>query len=270
MHSLSKIQQSFQRALQSYNDNASFQQNIASRLVDLAMNTGLPSNAARSLEIGCGTGFLTKQLVNHVTSRKWFINDLVANCETYIQDLIPTTTRWQFLTGNIEKIHIPEQLDLISSASTLQWVTDLHSLLNQLSQQLNNGGYLLISSFTDKHFTEIRSLQKRLQKQNQQKNINCPMNYWSESQWHSVLDKNYDVLLIETETQVAYFDSVKDLLMHLRLTGVNGNARQNWTQQKLSHFEQLYSQHFQENGQYKLSYNPIYVIAKKRQQDFNT
>lgn len=265
MHSLGKIQQSFHRALQSYNDNASIQQKIAQRLVELAIDAGLPSNINRSLEIGCGTGFLTQQLAQHLSSEKLFINDLVAGCEDYIHSLLPTESQWQFLAGNIEDVTIPGQLEVISSASTLQWIGDLPLLLKQLTQRLNSNGYLVLSSFSENHFIEIRSLQKGLSdaEQNQQV-IDYPMNYWSAEQWQLALSDDYDIHTIESETQITQFDSVKELLMHLRLTGVNGNARQRWTQQKLSRFEQAYTEHFHKNGKFQLSYNPIYVIAQKK------
>lgn len=267
MHSLGKIQQSFQRALQSYNDNANIQQTIAKRLVDLAFQAGLPTQVNRALEIGCGTGFLTQQLSQSVGVQEMFVNDLVPSCEDFINQLIPDSTQWQFLSGDIETAQIPNQLDLISSASTLQWVNDLQSLLGQLTQKLNSHGYLVISSFAEEHFTEIRSVQSQLQKDASgtiEKNIDYPMNYWSSAQWNAALSEEYDVLSIHSDIQTAQFDSVKELLMHLRLTGVNGNARQRWTQQKLNRFSATYAENFQENGKFKLSYNPIYVVAKKR------
>jgi len=267
MHSLDKIQQSFQRALQSYNDNASFQDTIAKRLVELALETGLPTQVHRALEIGCGTGFLTQQLAARIKTKQLFTNDLVPSCEGYIREIISSDTQWQFLAGTIEEIEIPEQLDLISSASTLQWVKDLQTLLQQLTQRLNPQGYLMLSSFADEHFIEIRSIQERLKIDSAEKSeqsIRYPMNYWGSYQWRSALATDYDVLSIHNETHTAYFDSVKELLMHLRLTGVNGNARQRWTQQKLSRFESAYAKHFQENGKFKLSYNPIYIIAQKK------
>ena len=259
MHSLGKIQQSFQRALQSYNGNASFQRAITKRLFDLALDAQLPTDLNRALEIGCGTGFLTQQFTSKINTQQLFINDLVADCEDYIQKIIPAPTQWLFLTGNIEEIDIPEQLDLISSASTLQWVKDLRMLLQQLTQQLNPGGYLVLSSFADDHFKEIRSLQIH-----DKQNTRYPMSYWSADQWHSALQADYDVLTIQSEIQTAFFDSTKELLMHLRLTGVNGNARQRWTQQKLNRFAAAYAEQFQVNGKLKLSYNPVYIIAKKK------
>ena len=258
MHSLGKIQQSFQRALQSYNDNASLQRSIANRLLTLALHAGLPTQNHRVLEIGCGTGFLTQQLATQITIEQLFINDLISDCEHYVRDLIPISTQSEFLAGSIEDIKIPKQLDLICSASTLQWVKNLPELLQKLTQQLNTKGYLILSSFTKNHFIEIRSLQ------NDEPDIQYPLNYWSTSQWREALTKDYEVLIIQSKTHIAYFNSVKELLMHLRLTGVNGNSRQRWTQQKFKQFEKAYSEKFQENGKFKLSYNPIYIIAQKR------
>lgn len=260
MHSLGKIQQSFQRALQSYNSNARFQEIIAKRLVELAIKAGLPAQTNRALEIGCGTGFLTQQLISNVSPQAFFVNDLVPDCEAYIREMILSSTQWQFLTGAIEDSTIPARLDLIASASTLQWIKDLPALLQQLTQQLNPNGYLVLSSFDDEHFSEIRSLQQN------DTSIRYPMSYWGESQWRSALTSDFDVLAIHSETCVAHFDSVKELLMHLRLTGVNGNARQRWTQQNLKQFAAAYAERFQDNGKFKLSYNPIYIVAKKKSQ----
>lgn len=62
---------------------------------------------------------------------------------------------------------------------------------------------------------------------------------------------------------VLEFGNIRSLLRHLRLTGVNGNARQGWSRARLRAFEAAYHSRFGRGGRLPLSYDPVWLVARK-------
>ena len=67
--------------------------------------------------------------------------------------------------------------------------------------------------------------------------------------------------LIEREIHIMAFDSPKDVLKHLQLTGVNSVESQRWTKKDLTKFENGYKNLC--NRRPMLTYNPIYIKIEK-------
>ncbi len=253
MLSQSKIRHSFQRALVSYNDSALVQKNSARTLVEHLINTGMKPSLARTFEFGCGTGFLTKHLNERFKIKELIVNDLLEECQKYLP-----LSDISFIAGDVEDITVPTNCELICSASCVQWSADLPSLLKRLASSLTDRGYLAISSFGDGHFKELEKL-----KTQQSFNTKEQLNFWSEQAWRQHLKSAYQVESIIIEETTLWFDSVRELLLHLRQTGVNGNARHTWNKQSLAMFETDYRDNFERDGKVPLSYQPIYIVARK-------
>ena len=252
MGSQSKIFHSFHRALDSYEEHAIVQKNSAANLITHLKNNGCMASLERVFEFGCGTGFLTRHLNQQFKINEFIANDLVQDCQIYLPK-----SDIQFIAGDVSDIAIPEECDVICSASCAQWCHDLVGLLNKLTKSLVDNGLLAISSFTSGHFKELIELQTT------EHTNNPPLNYWTEQTWQEQLEPNYEILTISSEESVLWFDSVRELLLHLRLTGVNGLAGKTWNQQSLTNFENNYRENFEIDGNVPLSYKPIYIIARK-------
>ncbi len=263
MLSQAKISRSFQRALSTYNSAAVVQKNCAQELMTYLHSYQKSYQDSASLErvfeFGCGTGFLTKHLVNQFTMKDFFVNDLIADCKSFLLDQGINKQQFNFIGGDIEQITIPQSCDLICSSSYLQWSIDQKKLLGQLTNALKENGCLAISSFSEGHFGELTFIHEQ---QNKQAHSNA-LNYWTVDMWQEYLQANYKIELIKEDEHVLWFESVNELLMHLRHTGVNGNAGENWSQQLLTDFKQQYEKLFSANNKVPLSYRPIYIIARK-------
>ena len=248
-----RVQQNFQRGFRKYNDNAYVQKHIATSLIDFFAQTTNPPHFHNALEIGCGTGFLTQELVQRLSVDHWTINDLVTESKAHITPIL-NTSAWDFLPGAIESKHLPGNYDLIASASVFQWIADTPSLLKKLSDSLAPGGWLIFSSFGPEHFRELQAFGTKP----------CTMSYFDSNGWHALLPNDLVPKLIEQDIQVAKFSTVHKLLMHLRNTGVNANAERQWSRQSLAAFEQEYTHRFSDQDQnIFLTYAPVYIIAQK-------
>lgn len=257
MHSQSKVLQSFQRALSSYDKEAIVQKSCATKLADYLKESDTPPVLERVFEFGCGTGFLTHQILDQFKVGHYIVNDLIEECEPFITVPSIDHSNSEFVAGDIDQIELPSSCDLICSSSCIQWSTDQNKLLDRITFALKEQGSLAISSFSNGHFKELESAKKSSLSSE-------ALNYWSNQDWQNYLHPSYDTQLIETHEVTLWFESVRELLLHLRLTGVNGNAGQSWNQQSLLEFEERYRREFELDGKVPLSYRPIYIIARKK------
>ena len=261
MTQLTKIHHSFLRSLQSYDQHAKMQSDIASQLHQYFLselkNVEQFPSMDRVFEIGCGTGFLSKLMLDSLQIEQFYLNDLVAECEPFVRSILEQNqVNWQFIYGDIKKIDFPEKLNLVCSSSVLQWVQDVPALLARARQSMNDNAWFVVSSFTPNHFAEVRYVQQQLSQPY------AELNYLDKDSWLKLLDADFEISSIQSSIHQKWFLSVADLLKHLRKTGVNGNARQQWNQSKMNAFCQVYEAHFQSEGKVSLSYAPIYIIAR--------
>ena len=89
------------------------------------------------------------------------------------------------------------------------------------------------------------------------------MSYFGESEWREMLEPAFEVVKIAKEQKTVWFKSVDEVLQHLRRTGVNGNSRQQWSAGTKQQFVDCYQQMFAQDGKLPLSYQPIYIVARK-------
>jgi malonyl-ACP O-methyltransferase BioC len=235
----------FQRAAGSYDSQALIQERTAEHLLDLLAQQG-GAAPQRALEIGCGSGLLTRRLL----ARCCGIEELTIN------DLAPTlpacSTRLRLLPGDIETLPLPGPFDLIISSSALHWLHDLKSLLKKLSAHLNPGGSLAFSLYGPDNLREIKAL------------TGLGLRYSSLAAVAAMLrDSGLAVLHSSEEAAVLHFASPQDVLRHLRQTGVNALSREPWSRARLECFCAEYRARFSASGGVALTYHPMYCIAKR-------
>ena len=228
------IQTRFSKALSRYNENAKIQKKMAEKLVSLLNKR----NYNNILEIGCGTGLLTELLNESLTFQNYTAIDIVENCQEYIKAINPNI---HFIQADIEKF-IPEFTpDLIISNASLQWIDNFESIINSLKKKLNNDGEFVFSTFGNENFKEISFITGKT------------LNYYSTKELEDMFPKS----LIYSEIHVMAFQSPKDVLKHLQLTGVNALECQSWTKKDLKKFENGYRNICSIRP--TLTYNPIYI-----------
>ena len=250
----SRIRHSFRRGLGSYHHAASVQARIAARLAQLLAEGGAPQRFDTALEFGCGTGHLTARLGQRFRLGQLLLNDLVPEAEMALS-AVSSQDRPQarFAAGAIETLALPPQLELIASASTVQWIADLPTLLVRLRDHLAPGGWLLLSGFGRRHFHELAALGSAA----------AAPRYLDAPDWPAVLPQGLELLALEQQPQVLHFDGAMPLLKHLRQTGVNGHAQQGWSRRQLRNFEERYRARFGADGQLPLTYDPVLLLARK-------
>ena len=242
------VAQRFAKAGQSYVEHAVVQKQISAQLFKY-LKVYCPQNLASVLEIGCGSGNLTHLFQTHFQFDQLFLNDLYEDVDQHFS----TIQNIAWLIGDIEQLHLPQSLDAVISSSALQWMTDLPTLLHRIHDALKPNAYFGFSTFGSDNLTEIKQLTGQ------------GLNYISlEFLKRQLEQQNFEVLLIEQEVKQIYFDHPKAVLQHLKATGVTATAKSHrWTKQSLQQFYSDYQQFYDEQG-FRLTYHPIYVIARRK------
>lgn len=241
------VAQRFAKAGQSYVEHAVVQKRISVQLFEY-LKVYCPQNLASVLEIGCGSGNLTHLFQSHFHVEQLFLNDLYEDIEQHF--LSVDNINW--LIGDIEQLELPSGLDVVISSSALQWMIDLPALLQRIYTALKPNAYFCFSTFGPDNLTEIKQLTGQ------------GLNYIDlQSLKRQLEQQNFEVLLIEQEVKQIYFDHPKSVLQHLKATGVTATAKSHrWTKQSLQQFYIDYQQYYDEQG-FRLTYHPIYVIARR-------
>lgn len=258
------VAQRFAKAGQSYVEHAVVQKQISAQLFEY-LKQYCPQSLPSVLEIGCGSGNLTYLFQKHFQFDQLFLNDLYEDVDQHFSylksphlrsDTSPPFVKGRpevdWLIGDIEQLKLPSGLDAVISSSALQWMTDLPALLQRIYDALKPKGYLGFSTFGENNLIEIKQLTGQ--------GLNY---YFLEALQQQLQENGFEILLIQQAYKQAYFDHPKSVLQHLKATGVTATAQSHrWTKQSLQQFYSDYQQFHDEQG-FRLTYHPIYVIARR-------
>jgi malonyl-ACP O-methyltransferase BioC len=243
-----RILQSFQRAADSYEEQAMIQHKVADYLLNILQECH-SNEINRVLEIGCCTGLLTRKLAaQYPEIMEIVLNDLVESFVTRAGDL-PGVTAVSFLTGDIETLPLSGRFDLIISSSTFHWIHDLDKVLHKLSGHLNPGATLAFSLYGPDNLQEIREL------------TGLGINYSSLAQVRQMVSRYFTVDHSSEQLETFYFKNPGEVLTHLRQTGVNALSNTPWTPRRLQRFKEEYRKNFSAPQGVRLSYHPLYLLA---------
>lgn len=243
------IAKRFGTAMKSYDDHAHAQKHICQTLAKLLASVPALS-PSRILEIGAGTGQLTRQLSPLYGGAIWDISDLCF----VLPHLPKNLSLGTFYQGDFEKSPLQsakQRYELIVSASTVQWFDNPQGFVATCHQLLKDKGYLLVSTFSPENLWQLKTL------------TGVGLSYPSLDDWQAWLD-GFDVLALEQTPIDLYFDTAKEVLIHLKKTGVTGLDTA-WTKSRLQAFYRDY-EHYRTKDGLPLTYAPIYILAQKRQQ----
>ncbi len=230
----------FIKAKDTYRENAIIQGKMAKKLIgETAQKCGAGFDDI--LEIGAGTGLLSDIAVEKLNFKRLFLNDLTEN----FTGIKP----FKYYKGDILEIHFEEKFDLIISNAVFQWIKDKEKLFNKLFNSLNKGGILAFTTFGAKNFNQIKDI------------MGFSLDYTDLTPY--IEKTGFEILYFEEELETLYFNDVRNILEHIKLTGVGANANHLWTKHKYEIFKEKYLNSFSDNNGVSLTYHPLYFICKK-------
>lgn len=249
------VAERFSEARHTYRDNALIQHSVARRLWELSReHLRMPANGAEVLEIGVGQGVLTDLYHTSLPDATLTLWD-IADIDTAS---LPRNARFERCDAETAISSAPTKYDLIISASTIQWFNSPGGFIEKAAQALAPGGVLAIALYGPETYRELTRV------------TGNSLNYPTLGTLLSAAEKaSLQPVEAKEETVSATFDSLKSLLRHIKLTGVNalerkqagatsGRGNTSKAVAILRHYPTA------PDGSATLTYHPIYLILKKQ------
>lgn len=242
------IKKRFEKSFSTYSKNAIVQEKMSNDLLSkLIQYQG--NKFDKILEIGCGTGFLTGEIINNINFDEIYINDIIENALGNIKIF---GDNLNFLYGDCEKIPFPPDLDLIISNATFQWIEDLQSLLEKTHLSLKEKGIIAFTTFGEQNFHQIKTITGK------------SLNYYTKEAIENMINEKFKIIYLHSENINVEFKNAQEILKHLKKSGVNALEKIIWTKKDLKKFDDKYNKLFRNsNGKLELTYQPLYFIAEK-------
>lgn len=234
-----------------YDQHANIQQQVCHYL--LASITHAQQDSV--LEIGAGTGQMTRLLAAHIRSQQWLINELCAEQTAPLQSILPSA---HIVIGDAETMQLQEGHSLIVSANAVQWFDNPLIFLAQSTLRLQAKGQLVFNTFTPNNFLQIKIL------------IGQGLHYPEVDEWRlALIDAGFENIELSVQRFDLPFASPYAVLKHMKLTGVSTNKAQyqsggsplfTWSKARLKQFEQDYWQYFSTNNEDQSEVNLTYEV----------
>ncbi|MGL5617059.1 MAG: malonyl-ACP O-methyltransferase BioC [Sarcina sp.] len=260
MNLKSRISGNFSKAAKSYDENAKVQQKIINNLIEKIKDNQYLS----ILEIGCGTGTLTKLLLENFKEANITAVDISSGMIERAKEKIQSD-KVTFILGDVEQLELEESYDLIISTSTFQWIKDLDSLIIKLKFLLNEQGTLAFSTFLKGTFKELdyainRAFEKNSVNEKQQRN------YLTAERIKEIINKNFttkkQLEFIEKEYK-EYFPKALDFFKSIKAVGANNSEVQKYINPKIMRdIVKIYDEIYKENKLLLATYKTFIVIIK--------
>jgi malonyl-CoA O-methyltransferase len=252
------IRNKFSRAATTYDDYADTQKEAAGRLIEL-----LPAAAPGSiLELGCGTGNLTRLLAERYPRARITALDFSEGMLTQARVKVPEE-RLTFLCRDAEHYlkSGAEKFDLVIANATLQWFDDLDQALTRIAGCLTPGGLFAASIFGT---ATLRELRDGLTLVNPGGEIRLPVDdFPSRQRIEAGLEQNFGQVAVEEWLNLRRYPDLSRLFRHLRRTGTTGPGRNQslLNRPRLAALDQWF---LAELGEYRLTYQIFLVRGSGR------
>lgn len=146
------VNRSFAAAANQYDQHAALQRAMGMQLLDC-----FPPSNEQGIDLGCGTGFLTRQLLLRCPETKWFALDLALPMLEISRERLKTSQNVSYLCADAEALPLAsESVGQIFSNLALQWCQNLPVLFRDCRRVLSSEGQLVFSTFGPDTLKELK------------------------------------------------------------------------------------------------------------------
>ncbi|WP_455577365.1 malonyl-ACP O-methyltransferase BioC [Anaerosinus sp.] len=257
------ITKHFSKAAKEYDEYAKVQKKMALVLNDLLEE----KSNYEILEIGCGTGYLTKILADKFPDANILATDISPDM---LESAKYKLSNYQNITYAIldgEKISTDKKYDLIISNAVFQWFSDYNQTFQRFFECLNPNGYLIYSTFGPKTFIELsQSFTYAYQKNQIKQNYIIGPSF---SKMNELINISTSIGFISTHQEkfyTEYFPSPKDFLRSIKKIGANNSSQADHVlvnKKVMTDMLTYYEDTFSKDDQVYTTYHAIYGKNQK-------
>ncbi len=241
------VEKNFSKSVKTYDKYAKVQKYMAKELLKLLPN----KKYLHILEIGSGTGILTKNLLLNYKNASLDICDISKEMLLKVEGDFGSKIN-NYIHGDIEEMGFGKKYDLIISNATFQWFNNMDKTLEKLMASLTPNGILLFSTFGEETYKELTSAFKREGKFSYSQNF---------------LSSTYFTSYTNIVKEEVYIEEYKSLLAFLKsIKGIGATSamkdKKHLTKGVLERVEAIYRE--ENDGRIKVTNHLIYVKIEKR------
>lgn len=251
--------QHFEKAADSYDASAVLQREICKRMGERLDYIKLQPNAV--LDAGCGTGFITKDLLKRYPKSKILALDLALNMARKTKQQGSWLRKPQLICADAEQLPLKaKSVELVISNLMIQWSNDLGKMFTGFHSVLKPNGLLLFSTFGPDTLKEMRESWS---------SVDDTPHTSSFVDMHEIGDALLKAGFINPVTDMEVitmtYSNVRQLMKDIKEIGASNtdSARSKGLmgKQKLKAFEKAYEQFKTADGLYPASWEIIYGHA---------
>lgn len=253
-----QVERRFAAAAPHYDEAALPQREFATSLVEMIAELPLPKEG-KALEIGCGTGIFSEKLLTLLQEQgiryQHIYNDLSPEVERLLRHKVGVNHT--FIAGDAELMTWQEGYSVITSAACIQWWHHPLTFPQKAYKALTPQGVLAFSTFLPDNLRQLSSITSA--------GLTYPT---SEEVERSIHHAGFHQVSMRTQEITLYFESLLEILHHLKHTGTNFTAHPHkglWTAKQLQNLEHRYRQAegLGEQDPLQLTYHALLVTAIK-------
>ena len=248
-----RLARSFLRGRDTYEHQAVVQQLVNQRLLRHLKELGGP-RYSRILEIGSCTGMLSRLIFEAFRPELFVLNDLVPEFYQSVRKKLGNEHSGTItpLFGDIEHLELPEDLDLVVSSSTFQWLEHSATFFGKVARALSKGGVFGFSMFGEETYHELKEL------------TGVGLNYPTFTEVCDSVSREHTIVYAEIDRDLLNFNHPREVLKHIQATGVSGVGGFRWTPRRYEQFVDDYFNRFGSGNGVVLSYVSYFIIAQKK------
>ncbi|HBI03039.1 MAG TPA: malonyl-[acyl-carrier protein] O-methyltransferase BioC [Paenibacillaceae bacterium] len=220
------------------------------------------------LEIGCGTGYLTKKLREMFPEAKMTLVDIAPGMIDYVKSTLPPENM-KFICGDMEELDVQDTYDLIISNATFQWFNQLENTIQKLVASLQSEGTLAFSTFGDDTFYELHEATNKAKiALNRNKQVQPGPSFYSLDQIEDMfigLGLNHNQTSFSESYYKEHFNKCREFLHAVKKIGANNSLAGNHGMgvALMKKVMEIYDQDYEENNQVRATYHTMFVSYRR-------
>jgi malonyl-CoA O-methyltransferase len=208
------VRKAFSQAVSSYDAMAALQRTAGK---DLLKYERIERLTGTVLDIGCGTGFLTGELLNSLNCQQLIALDLALPMIKATRKKYSAVTNLQYLCADAEWLPLADNVvDRVFSNVALQWCQDLSAVFAEITRILKPNGSLVFSTFGCQTLQELKQAWASVD------NFSHVNEFYNDEQIRESLSAlGYQEIVITEKVHTSHYDSVMALMRELKGIGAH-------------------------------------------------
>ncbi|WP_257350205.1 malonyl-ACP O-methyltransferase BioC [Pseudalkalibacillus decolorationis] len=264
------LRKRFSDHARTYDEYANVQKKMANQLIG-----SLPKSdkSIDILEIGCGSGYLTRILCEVFPHATITAIDLAPGMIEVAKERMGEK-RVTYLCGDIEEMMLHKTYDIIISNATFQWLNNPKKVIGQLYTLLKSGGVFTFSTFGAKTFQELHTCYVQAKLKLQLQTSSAPgQAFYSKTELVGLCERALAVSKSTFPNEITgtqqfereYFQNARAFFTSVQKIGASNSNKTN-SIQRPSFFRELiklYETNYRDENGIRATYDCLFLSIKK-------